>query len=179
MGEPVRLEPIYDRLLVEPISEGRLSPGGIAIPDVAAASRPYAYGEVIAAGSGRVNLEGKVAPLAVKTGDVVMFPRRSGMRVPLLDDDGAPQRTDDGSDRELLLMREPDVLCVVHDFPRATRITGVDGRLLRMVPTSKGLPDSVYKNREEMDAAERAGFADPADHVDEWEPGDAPDDVTS
>lgn len=173
----MRLEPIYDRILVEPLSEGRVSAGGIAIPDVAAASRPYAYGEVIAAGGGRVNLEGRVAPLAVKVGDVVMFPRRAGMRIPMLDDDGTVQRTDAGDERELLLMREPDVLAVVHDFPRATSIAGLDGRLLRMIPTSKGLPDSVYKNREEMDLAEKAGFAEPGDHVDDFEPGDAPDEV--
>lgn len=167
----MRYEPLFDRVLVAPISEGSTSKGGLLIPDVAARSRPYAYGDVIAIGFGRTNIEGKTVPLQVKVGDVICYPRKRGVAMPITNDDG--------SEIEVLMLSENEIIAIVHDLPRPSLLTGLDGRLLKMVPSSKGLPDVVYQNREAMDAAEKAGFSEPGECDDEFEPGDAPDEVTA
>lgn len=163
----MKLTPLFDRILIQPIAEGRTSKGGLLIPDVAAASRPYAYGEVIAVGVGRTNIEGKTVPLQTKVSDVVCYPRKRGVQIPITDDDG--------NEELVLMISENEIIAIVHDLPRETKIAGLDGRLLKMVPTSKGLPDSVYSNREAMDLAEKNGFSEPGECDDEYQPGDAPD----
>lgn len=163
----MKLQPIYDRILVLPVPEGSLSKGGLLIPSIAKASSPFQYGDVIAVGTGRVNLEGKIIPLTVKVGDVCMYIRKAGALVPVTDESG--------DDIPHVLIREPDILAIVHDLPRQTTITGVDGRLLSMIPTSKGLPDTVYENRDGIEQAEREGWVEPGEHPpDEFEPGDGP-----
>ena len=57
-------------------------------------------GEIIAAGNGRVNDDGKVTALDVKTGDRVIFGKWSGTEVKV-----------DGED--LLIMKESDIMGVV------------------------------------------------------------------
>lgn len=162
----MKLEPFHDRLLVRPRA-GVREIRGIAIPDVSRGLRPYEFGDVIAVGFGRTNIEGVNVPLQVKVGDVVVYPKRNGgVMIPIPGDDGI--------DEDMLLIREADLIGRAHDMPVETRIAGIDGRLLSMVPTSKGLPDSVYKNREEAAVAEASGFAEPGDFVDEYEPGDGP-----
>ena len=54
----------------------------------------------MAVGKGRVNDEGKVIPLDVKTGDKILFGKYSGSEIKV-----------DGE--ELLIMREEDILGVV------------------------------------------------------------------
>ena len=57
-------------------------------------------GEIIAAGSGRVNEDGKVTALDVKTGDRVIFGKWSGTEVKI-----------EGED--LLIMKESDIMGIV------------------------------------------------------------------
>ncbi len=162
----MKIAPTYDRILILPIPEGKVSKGGLLIPAIAERSRVFTYGDVVAVGTGRINAEGKVVPLTLKVGDVAMFARKAGVLVPIPDDDG--------DDVEHVLLREPDVMAVVTGLARDTGLIGSDGRLLSMVPTSKGLPDVVYKNREEMDIAVREGWTDGEVVTDQFEPGDGP-----
>lgn len=154
-------------MLVLPIPEGRVSKGGLLIPEVAERSKVFQYGDVIAVGPGRYSVDGRLVPCQVKVGDVVAYPRKAGTLIPVTDDAG--------EDIPHVIMREPDILGVIHDLARQTQITGLDGRLLSMVPTSKGLPDSVYSNRDELEQAERSGFVEPGEFPeDEFQPGDHP-----
>lgn len=168
----MRYEPLFDRILIVPISEGSTSKGGLLIPDIAARSRPYAYGDVIAVGFGRTNIEGKTVPLQVKLGDVICYPRKRGVQMPITDDDG--------TEREVLMLSENEIIAIVHDLARPSLITGLDGQLLKMIPTSRGLPDVVYQNRDDLKQAEKMGFIEPGEFPeDDFEPGDAPDEVTA
>ncbi|HOJ14255.1 MAG TPA: co-chaperone GroES, partial [Deltaproteobacteria bacterium] len=72
--------------------------GGIIIPDTAK-EKPQ-MGEVIAAGPGRKNEEGKVFPLDVKKGDKVLFSKYAGNEIKI---EGV----------EYLIMREEDILGIV------------------------------------------------------------------
>ena len=92
------LRPLYDRIIVERVTEDEKTSGGIIIPD-SAKEKPQ-RGRVIAVGNGKIAEDGKVRPLDLKTGDVVLFGKYSGTEVKI-----------DNQDR--LIMREDDVLAVV------------------------------------------------------------------
>jgi chaperonin GroES len=93
------VRPLHDRVLVKRSSEEEKSKGGIIIPD--SAKEKPAQGEIIAAGSGRVSEDGKVRPLDVKKGDVVLFGKYAGTEIKI-----------DGED--LLIMREEDILAIMN-----------------------------------------------------------------
>ena len=92
------LRPLHDRVIIKRLEAETKSAGGIVIPD-AAAEKPI-KGEVIAVGSGKILEDGKVRPVGVKVGDIVLFGKYSGTEIKL-----------DGE--ELLVMREEDLVAVV------------------------------------------------------------------
>ena len=88
------LRPLHDRIIVKRLEEERKSAGGIVIPDTAA-EKP-SQGEIIAAGPGKLDDNGKVIAMGVKVGDKILFGKYSGQEFKM-----------DGQD--LLHMREDDV----------------------------------------------------------------------
>lgn len=94
----MKFRPLHDRVLVRRIEADEKTSGGIIIPDTAK-EKPQ-EGEVVAAGAGAKNEDGKVSPLDVKTGDRILFGKWSGTEVKL-----------DGED--LLIMKESDILGIV------------------------------------------------------------------
>jgi chaperonin GroES len=95
----MKIRPLGDRVLVKRLEEQvEKSKGGIIIPDTAK-EKPQ-QGKVIAVGKGKVNDDGKVTPLDVKSGDTILFGKYSGSEVKL-----------DGE--EHLIMREEDILGIV------------------------------------------------------------------
>jgi len=89
----VNIQPLADRVLVEPAAaEGKTS-SGIYIPDTAK-EKPQ-RGIVVAVGSGK-----KEEPMTVKTGDTVLYGKYSGTEISL-----------DGKD--FLIMRESDILAII------------------------------------------------------------------
>lgn len=92
------LRPLHDRVIVKRLEEETTSPGGIVIPD--SATEKPSRGEIVAAGSGKVQDNGEVRALDVKVGDTVLFGKYSGTEVKV-----------DGD--ELLVMREDDIMAVV------------------------------------------------------------------
>ena len=100
MGDKTPIKMLHDRILVEVDRESgeRRSSGGIVIPDTAA-EKP-SMGEVVAAGPGKTDDNGKLIPMGVKVGEKILFGKYSGQEFKL-----------DGVD--LLHMREDDVIGVV------------------------------------------------------------------
>jgi chaperonin GroES len=94
----MKLRPLHDRVIIKRLEAETKSAGGIVIPD-AAAEKPI-KGKVIAAGTGKILEDGKVRPIAVKVGDIVLFGKYSGTEIKV-----------DGE--ELLVMREEDLVAVV------------------------------------------------------------------
>jgi chaperonin GroES len=93
-----KFTPLHDRILVRRIEEAGTTRGGIIIPD-SAKDKPQ-EGEVISAGKGKSNEEGKVHPLDVKEGDRILFGKYSGTEIKL-----------DGED--FIIMREEEVLGII------------------------------------------------------------------
>ena len=92
------VRPLHDRVIVRRLEEGEQKSGGIIIPD-SAKEKPQ-RGEVIAAGSGRVNDDGQRVPLDLKAGDQILFGKYTSQEVKL-----------DGE--EYLIMREDEVLAII------------------------------------------------------------------
>lgn len=98
MAANLKLRPLHDRLIVERIEEENLSPGGIYIPDNA--KEKPARGTVLAVGHGKTLDNGQTAPMAVKTGDKVLFGKYAGSEVKI-------------EGKEYLVMREDDVMAII------------------------------------------------------------------
>ncbi len=96
----MKLRPLHDRIIVKRLDGEEKTAGGLYIPDTAK-EKPQ-KGEVIAAGNGKKNDEGKVSPLDVKVGDSVLFGKYAGTEVKV-----------DGE--EFLMMREDDILAVIEN----------------------------------------------------------------
>ncbi|MGB8770548.1 MAG: co-chaperone GroES [Candidatus Korobacteraceae bacterium] len=93
-----KLTPLHDRIVVRRVEEAETTRGGIIIPD-SAKDKPQ-EGEVIAAGRGKTNDEGKTFPLDVKAGDRILFGKYAGTEIKI-----------DGED--FLIMREEEVLGIL------------------------------------------------------------------
>jgi chaperonin GroES len=90
-----KIKPLYDRVLVKRIEVEGTTPAGLIIPD--AAKEKAQTGKVVSAGQGRTLSDGRVAPLAVKAGDVIFFGKYAG--------------TEAGD--EYLIIREDEILGVL------------------------------------------------------------------
>ena len=94
----MNVRPLHDRIIVERIEETEQKIGAIIIPD-SAKEKPQ-QGKVIAAGKGKIEKDGKVTPLDVKAGDIILFGKYAGQEIKI-----------DGN--EFLIMREEEVLGVI------------------------------------------------------------------
>ena len=94
----MKIRPLQDRVMVKRLEEEQKTAGGIIIPDTAK-EKPQ-KGEIVAAGPGKRNEDGKVQPLDVKKGDKVLFSKYAGTEIKI---DGV----------EHLIMREEDILGVI------------------------------------------------------------------
>ncbi len=93
-----KIQPLGDRVLVEPLEAEEKSAGGIVIPDTA--KEKQQKGKVIAIGKGRVSEEGKLTPLEVKVNDQILFGRYAGTEVKI------------GS-TDYLIVKEDDILGII------------------------------------------------------------------
>ncbi|MDP2483993.1 MAG: co-chaperone GroES [Candidatus Palauibacterales bacterium] len=94
----VKIKPMADRVVVEPLEETEEMRGGLYIPDTAK-EKPQ-QGTVIAVGPGRRTDQGELIEVEVKKGDRILYGKYSGTEV-----------TVDGN--EYLIVRESDVLAVL------------------------------------------------------------------
>lgn len=94
----VKLQPLGDRVVVEREESETVTSGGIFLPDTAK-DKPT-RGVIVSVGEGRLSKGGKRVPLQVKVGDRVLFSAYAGDTFKM-------------ADRELLLMREEDILAIL------------------------------------------------------------------
>jgi chaperonin GroES len=97
--EKIRLQPLGDRVVIERDESEDITAGGIVLPD--SAQDVPARGRVLAVGDGKLTDSGSRTPLQVKINDRVIFSSYAGEKF----------ETDGG--REVLLMREDDILAVI------------------------------------------------------------------
>ncbi len=98
----MKFRPLHDRVVVRRVEEDTKTKGGIIIPDTAQ-EKPM-QGEIIAVGPGGRDESGKLIPIDVKPGHIVLFGKWSGTVVKL-----------DGE--ELLIMKESDIMGIIEGRP--------------------------------------------------------------
>jgi chaperonin GroES len=95
---PMKFRPLHDRVVIRRAEGDLKSKGGVIIPDTAK-EKPQ-EGKVIAVGPGFRDESGKLIPLDVKPGDLILFGKWSGTEVKIGGED-------------LLIMKESDIMGIV------------------------------------------------------------------
>ena len=93
----VKIQPLADRVVVQPLEETEEMRGGLYIPDTAK-EKPQ-QGEIVAVGPGRVE-KGDRVPMELKVGQKVLYGKYSGTEVTF-------------DDVQYLIVKESDVLAVI------------------------------------------------------------------
>jgi chaperonin GroES len=94
----MKFRPLHDRVVIRRLEGEEKTKGGIIIPDTVK-EKPQ-EGEVIAVGPGARDEGGKLVPLDLKAGDIVLFGKWSGSEVKI-------------GGQELLIMKESDIMGVI------------------------------------------------------------------
>ena len=92
------LKPLNDRVLVKRLESEERTASGLYIPDTA--KEKPSKGEVVAVGPGKHADDGKLVPMAVKVGDMVLFNKYAGTEVKR-------------NKEEYTIVRQSDILAVV------------------------------------------------------------------
>lgn len=98
----MKIKPLEDRILIEPLKEERKR-GGIILPDTIEKERPE-KGKVIAVGPGKMDENGKRMAMPVKKGDVVLFTKYGPNEIKV---------TEKGEEKEYLIAKADDILAVI------------------------------------------------------------------
>jgi chaperonin GroES len=93
----MKLKPLADRVVVEPIEQDEITAGGIVLPETAK-EKPQ-KGTVLAVGPGKFE-DGSLVEMQVKKGDQVLFAKYAGTEIKM-----------DG--KKVLILRESDLLAIV------------------------------------------------------------------
>lgn len=96
----MQLQPLADRVIVQPVEQEERTAGGIFLPDTAK-ERPQ-QGKVVAVGPGRINDKGTRIAMTVKAGDKVIYSKYAGTEVEL-------------EGQEYLILSESDILAIVEE----------------------------------------------------------------
>ncbi len=94
----LKLRPLGDRVVVEPLEQEERTESGLFIPETAK-EKPQ-KGTVLAVGEGRRDEDGKRIPMDVETGQTVLFAKYGGTEVKI-------------DDRKLLILKESDILAIL------------------------------------------------------------------
>ena len=97
----MKIKPLADHILIEPIEEGEKTESGILLPESAEKEKPQ-EGKVIAVGPGRKTSSGKIIPVDVKVGDRVIFTKYGPTEVEI-------------DDKKYLIAKEEDILAIVEE----------------------------------------------------------------
>src|SRR5437016_3445450 len=94
----LKVRPLDDRIVVEPLEAEEKTPGGILLPDTAK-QKPQ-RGRVLAIGPGKLLDDGQRAKVAVAKGDEVLYGRYAGTDIEV-------------ERKEIKILRESDILAKV------------------------------------------------------------------
>jgi len=95
----MRIQPLSDHVLIEPLRQEEKTKSGILLPETAEKEKPE-QGKIIAVGPGKKTEDGKLIPMEVKEGDVVLFTKYGPNEVKI-------------GDSEYLIAKEEDILAIL------------------------------------------------------------------
>ena len=94
----VKLRPLDDRVVVEPMEAEQMTAGGIVLPDTAK-EKPQ-RGTVVSIGPGKLMDSGERGTMSVKVGDEVIYGKYSGTEIEV-------------NGQDVKILREADILAKV------------------------------------------------------------------
>ncbi len=94
----MKIKPLADRVLIEPMSKEEKTKSGIYLPDTIDKERPE-QGKILEVGPGKID-DGEIVKMTVKKGDVVLFTKYGPQEIKV-----------DG--KTYLIAREEDILAVL------------------------------------------------------------------
>ncbi len=97
----MKIEPLYDKVVVKPLDEEEVTASGIVLPDTVDKEKPM-QGEVVAVGTGKRLDNGQMAPVSVRVGDKVLFTKYGPEEVEI-------------DNEEYLVIEEDKILAIVRD----------------------------------------------------------------
>ena len=95
----MKIQPLADRVVVKPLEQESKTKSGIIIPDTA--KEKSQKGKVVAVGKGKYE-DGKLIPLSVKLGDIVLYKEYGGDEMKL-------------DSEEVMILKEEDILAIVEE----------------------------------------------------------------
>jgi chaperonin GroES len=95
-----KVKPMFDYLLIKPTEGETTRPSGIVIPD-SAKEKPQ-EGKVISTGPGVKDKDGKLIPMEVSVGAVVMYKKWGGTEIKI-------------NGEEHILVKQEDILAVIEE----------------------------------------------------------------
>ncbi len=95
----MKLRPLGDRVIVEPVGREEKTKGGIILPETASKEKPM-EGKIIAVGKGKRDKDGKTIHPEVKVNDRVIYGKYAGTEVKV-------------DEKEYLILKEQDILAVI------------------------------------------------------------------
>ncbi|MDP4009020.1 MAG: co-chaperone GroES [bacterium] len=97
----MNIRPLSDHVVIEPLKREEKTESGILLPETAEKERSE-QGRVVAVGPGKKTDDGKVIPVEVKEGDVVLFTKYGPNEVKI-------------KEKEYLIAKADDILAVLED----------------------------------------------------------------
>lgn len=95
----MKIKPLADYVLIEPIKEEEKTKAGILLPQTAEKERPE-QGKVVAVGPGKRDEKGNLIPISVKIGQKVLFKKYGPDEIKV-------------DDKEYLICKEEDILAII------------------------------------------------------------------
>lgn len=95
----MKIKPLSDHILIEPIREEEKTKTGILLPETAEKERPE-QGRVVAVGPGKKNKKGEYLSLDIKPGQRVLFTKYGPNEIKI-------------NDKEYLIAKEEDILGII------------------------------------------------------------------
>ncbi len=95
----MRIKPLSDYVVIEPISQEEKTKAGILIPVTIEQEKPE-QGKVIAVGPGKKTSSGKILSLEIKPGDMVLFTKYGPNEIKI-------------GDKEYLIAKADDILAIL------------------------------------------------------------------
>ncbi len=94
----LKLRPLGDRVVVEPLEQEERTETGLYIPETAK-EKPQ-KGKILAVGAGRRDEDGKRIPMDVEKGQNILFAKYGGTEVKI-------------DNKKLLILKEGDILAIL------------------------------------------------------------------
>ena len=95
----MKIKPLSDYILIEPIKEEEKTESGILLPETADKEKSE-QGKVIAVGSGKRTSSGKIIPMDVKVGQRVLFTKYGPNEIKI-------------DNKEYLIAKQEDILAII------------------------------------------------------------------